>query len=41
MSKTIVLYYSFEGSTKRISELIAEEIGADIEEIKPVGKKIF
>lgn len=30
-----VIYYSFEGSTKFIAEIIAQEIGADILELKP------
>jgi flavodoxin len=36
MSKILVLFYSYEGSTRKIAELIAAETGADIEEIKPV-----
>jgi len=36
MAKTLVLYYSFEGNTKKIAEVIAKETGADIEEVKPV-----
>lgn len=36
MSNTLVLYYSFEGSTKKIAEYIAKEIEADIEKITPV-----
>ena len=38
MSKTLVLFYSYEGNTKKIAELIANNIGADIEEIKPVNE---
>ncbi|HOO33796.1 MAG TPA: flavodoxin [Thermotogota bacterium] len=36
MAKTLVLYYSYEGNTKKIAEIIAKELGADIEEVKPV-----
>ena len=34
--KKLVIFYSFEGNTKFISENIAEEVGADILELKPV-----
>ena len=34
--KKLVIFYSFEGNTKFISENIADEIGADILELKPV-----
>lgn len=34
--KKLVLFYSFEGNTKYISENIAEAVGADILELKPV-----
>lgn len=36
MSKTIVVYYSFEGSTKSVAELLAQHLNADSLEIKPV-----
>ncbi|MCD4671269.1 MAG: hypothetical protein K8R77_01285 [Anaerolineaceae bacterium] len=36
MTKTLVLYYSYEGSTRKIAELIASTIDADIEEVKPI-----
>jgi len=34
--KILVAYYSFEGNTKFIAEAIAEELRADILEIKPI-----
>ncbi len=34
--KAIVIFYSYEGNTKLIAQTIADELGADIEEIKPV-----
>ena len=33
--KTLVIFYSFEGSTKFIAQTIANEIGAELLEIKP------
>lgn len=33
--KAIVVYYSFEGNTKLIAQTIANEINADMEELKP------
>ena len=33
--KKLIIFYSFEGSTKLIAETIAQEIGADILELKP------
>jgi len=33
--KTLIVFYSYEGSTKFIAQTIANEIGADILEIKP------
>ena len=35
MSKTLVVYYSAQGHTKRIAEKVAENLGADIFEIVP------
>ena len=35
MLKILVVYYSFEGSTKLIAERIAQETGADLLELKP------
>ena len=34
--KKLIIFYSLDGNTKFISENIAEEIGADILELKPV-----
>lgn len=36
MKKALVLYYSFEGNTKKVAEVLAESLNADIEEVKPV-----
>lgn len=36
MSKILVVYYTFEGSTKSIAECIAKHLNADLLEIKPV-----
>lgn len=36
MSKTIVLYFSATGTTKKIAEVVAKKIGADIAEIHPL-----
>lgn len=33
--KSLIIYYSFEGSTKFIAETIAKETGADLLELKP------
>ncbi len=35
-SKILVVYYSFEGSTRFLSEHIAKELSADILECKPI-----
>jgi flavodoxin len=34
--KILVVYYSFEGNTRFIAEAIAKELGADIQELKPI-----
>lgn len=36
MSKSIVLFYSFEGNTKKVAEYLAQELNIPYEEIKPV-----
>lgn len=36
MSKIVVVYYSFEGSTKGIAELLAQHSNADLLEVKPL-----
>jgi len=36
MAKTLVLYYSYEGNTKKIAEVIAKALTADIEGVKPI-----
>lgn len=36
MAKTIVLYYSATGTTKKAAEEVAKQLGADIAEIHPV-----
>jgi len=35
-TKTLVAYYSFEGSTRLLSEHIVQELTADILECKPI-----
>lgn len=35
MSNILVMYYSFEGFTKEIGDAIANELDADVQEIKP------
>jgi len=37
MGKSVVVYYSFEGSTKRLAEMLSEELKCDSLELK--GKK--
>jgi menaquinone-dependent protoporphyrinogen IX oxidase len=41
MGKTIVIYSSKYGYTKKYSEMIAEKLNADIYEIKHLGKNII
>lgn len=36
MAKILVLYYSYEGHTKKVAEVIAKELSADIELVKPI-----
>lgn len=36
MKKRAVVYYSFEGNTKKAAELLAEKLGADIVELRTV-----
>ncbi len=36
MSKTLIVYYSLEGHTKEIAEIMAKEISAEILELKPL-----
>ena len=36
MVKSLIVYYSLTGNTKMIAEVIAEETGSDILELKPV-----
>ena len=36
MSKALILFYSFEGSTRKIAEFISSELNVPCEEIKPV-----
>lgn len=34
--KTLILYYSYQGNTKRIAEMLQKEIGADIARIETI-----
>ncbi|XMB66065.1 NAD(P)H-dependent oxidoreductase [Mycoplasmatota bacterium zrk1] len=36
MSKTLIIYYSFEGSTREIAESISRVLKADLMEVKPI-----
>lgn len=36
MSKTIVLFYSLEGNTRKVGELLSKDLDLPLEEIKPV-----
>ncbi len=36
MKKPLILYYSFEGNTRKIAEYLAEKIDSDIEPIVPI-----
>jgi len=36
--KTAVIYYSLTNNTRMIAETIADELGADLIEIKPIKK---
>lgn len=36
MSKSIILFYSFEGNTKKVAEYLSSQLNIPYEEIKPV-----
>lgn len=36
MSKKIILFYSFEGNTRRVAHFLSEELDIPCEEIKPI-----
>jgi len=36
MKKSLIIYYSYEGNTKRVAEIIQNRLSSDIESIKPV-----
>lgn len=36
MSKSIILFYSFEGNTKKVAKFLSQELNLPIEQIKPV-----
>ncbi len=36
--KTLVIYYSYDGNTRFLAEQMAEEIGAELLELKPVNE---
>lgn len=38
MSKSIILFYSFEGSTKKIAEYLSEELKLPCEQVKPINE---
>jgi flavodoxin len=38
MSKVLILYYSFEGSTKKIAEYLANNLQVDIKRVEPVNE---
>ncbi|MFR5869853.1 MAG: flavodoxin, partial [Acutalibacteraceae bacterium] len=35
MKNSVVVYYTWSGKTKRMAEIIAEQTGAELVEIKP------
>lgn len=37
--KPLVIFYSYDGNTKFIAETIAQTVGADLLQLKPVGEK--
>jgi flavodoxin len=39
MEKTLIIYYSYEGSTERIANYLSEKLSFDIEKITPVNEK--
>lgn len=39
MSRVLVVYYSFEGNTKKLAEELAKGLHADIQEIKPENER--
>lgn len=36
MSRAVILFYSFDGSTRRISEFLGDQLNLPFEEIKPI-----
>lgn len=40
MNKTLILYYSYEGSTKKIAEYLSVKLGANIQRVTPVKEMI-
>ncbi|HPE67926.1 MAG TPA: flavodoxin [Thermotogota bacterium] len=39
MSKVLILFYSYEGQTREIARIIADELHADLAEVKPVKER--
>ncbi len=37
MSKSIILFYSFEGTTKKVAEYLSEKLNTPGEEIRPIN----